>query len=219
MPVVFTSTLTQDHQQPEDNRNWQGELIYSLSQTSQVYFDHQVGEVAGALVFNWDTIDELFPTGMLDEMFRAYCNFLSQLVEPDTINIPLPPFGCAQGKPAPCPPASFPCLQTLFFQQVAKQPQQTAIVTTEQTLTYQQVCDRASHLAEHLQQLGVIPNQLVAIIMDKGWEQVVAALAILTAGAAYVPIDPQLPAQRRLHLLQETQAQIILTQSWLDKTL
>ncbi|BAB74344.1 non-ribosomal peptide synthetase [Anabaena sp. FACHB-709] len=209
MPVVFTSTLTQDYQQPEDNRNWQGELIYSLSQTSQVYFDHQVGEVAGALVFNWDTIDELFPPGMLDEMFRTYCNFLNQLVEPDTNHIPLPP--------APCPPAS--CLQTLFFQQVAKQPNQTAIVTTEQTLTYQQVSDRVCHLAEHLQQLSVIPNQLVAIVMDKGWEQIVAALAILTAGAAYVPIDPQLPAQRRLHLLQETQAQIILTQSWLDTTL
>ncbi|HBW33507.1 MAG TPA: non-ribosomal peptide synthetase, partial [Nostoc sp. UBA8866] len=97
MPVVFTSTLTQDYQQPEDNRNWQGELIYSLSQTSQVYFDHQVGEVAGALVFNWDTIDELFPPGMLDEMFRTYCNFLNQLVEPDTNHIPPPP-------PPPPPP-------------------------------------------------------------------------------------------------------------------
>ncbi|WP_414526544.1 amino acid adenylation domain-containing protein [Nodularia chucula] len=211
MPVVFTSTLTQDHQQTEDKRHWQGNLIYSLSQTSQVYFDHQVGEVAGALVFNWDTIDELFPPGMLDEMFRSYCNFLKQLVEPDTNNIPLPPAPC------PLPPAL--CLHTLFFQQVVKQPNQPAIFTTEQTLTYQQVSDRVCHLAEHLQQSGVIPNQLVAIVMDKGGEQVVAALAILTAGAAYVPIDPQLPAQRRLHLLQETQAQIILTQSWLDKTL
>ncbi|WP_414575218.1 amino acid adenylation domain-containing protein [Anabaena sp. CCY 9402-a] len=211
MPVVFTSTLTQDHQQAEDKRSWQGNLIYSLSQTSQVYFDHQVGEVAGALVFNWDTIDELFPAGMLDEMFHTYCNFLNQLVEPDTNNIPLPP--------APCPLPLSPCLQTLFFEQVAKQPNQPAIVTTENTLTYQQVCDRVCHLAEHLQQLSVIPNQLVAIVMDKGWEQIVAALAILTAGAAYVPIDPQLPAQRRLHLLQETQAQIILTQSWLDTTL
>ncbi|MBD2254651.1 non-ribosomal peptide synthetase, partial [Nostoc parmelioides] len=91
MPVVFTSTLTQDYQQTEDNRNWQGELIYSLSQTSQVYFDHQVGEVAGALVFNWDTIDELFPPGMLDEMFHTYRNLLEQLVKPDTNNIPLPP--------------------------------------------------------------------------------------------------------------------------------
>ncbi|HIK08630.1 MAG TPA: amino acid adenylation domain-containing protein [Trichormus sp. M33_DOE_039] len=211
MPVVFTSTLTQDHQQSEVQRNWQSNLIYSLSQTSQVYFDHQVGEVAGALFFNWDTIDELFPPGMLDEMFRTYCNFLEQLVETDTNEISLPS----------CPSVPPPdlCLHTLFFQQVAKQPNQSAIVTTEQTLTYQQVSDRVCYLAQHLQQLSVTPNQLVAIVMDKGWEQVVATLAILTSGAAYVPIDPQLPTQRRLHLLQETQAQIILTQSWLDKSL
>ncbi|AVZ29693.1 non-ribosomal peptide synthetase [Nodularia spumigena] len=210
MPVVFTSTLTQDHQQGEDKRHWQGDLIYSVSQTSQVYFDHQVGEVAGALVFNWDTIDELFPPGMLDEMFHSYCNFLKQLVEPDTIVPQLP------SPPAPLPSL---CLHTLFFQQVAKQPNQPAIFTTEQTLTYQQVSDRVCDLVQQLQYLNVIPNQLIAIVMDKGWEQVVAALAIFTSGAAYVPIDPQLPAQRRLQLLQETQAQIILTQSWLDKTL
>ncbi|MDB9346326.1 non-ribosomal peptide synthetase [Nodularia spumigena] len=210
MPVVFTSTLTQEHPQPENQGNWHGYLIYSLSQTSQVYLDHQVGEVAGALVFNWDTIDELFPVGMLDEMFHSYCNFLTQLVQPDTIVPQLP------SPPAPQPSL---CLHTLFFQQVAKQPNQSAIFTTEQTLTYQQVSDRVCHLAQQLQYLNVIPNQLIAIVMDKGWEQVVAALAIFTSGAAYVPIDPQLPAQRRLQLLQETQAQIILTQSWLDKTL
>ena len=72
--------------------------------------------------------------------------------------------------------------------------------------------DRVCDLVQQLQYLNVIPNQLIAIVMDKGWEQVVAALAIFTSGAAYVPIDPQLPAQRRLQLLQETQAQIILTQ-------
>ncbi|MDB9342355.1 amino acid adenylation domain-containing protein [Nodularia spumigena CS-588/06] len=210
MPVVFTSTLTQEHPQPENQGNWHGYLIYSLSQTSQVYLDHQVGEVAGALVFNWDTIDELFPVGMLDEMFHSYCNFLTQLVQPDTIVPQLP---------SPLAPQPSLCLHTLFFQQVAKQPNQSAIFTTEQTLTYQQVSDRVCHLAQQLQYLNVIPNQLIAIVMDKGWEQVVAALAIFTSGAAYVPIDPQLPAQRRLQLLQETQAQIILTQSWLDKTL
>ncbi|MEA5513967.1 non-ribosomal peptide synthetase, partial [Nodularia sp. UHCC 0506] len=102
MPVVFTSTLTQEHPQPENQGNWHGDLVYSLSQTSQVYFDHQVGEVAGALVFNWDTIDELFPPGMLDEMFHTYCNFLTQLVEPDTNHIPLPPAPCLL-PPAPCP--------------------------------------------------------------------------------------------------------------------
>ncbi|ERT03853.1 amino acid adenylation domain protein, partial [Lyngbya aestuarii BL J] len=77
----------------------------------------------------------------------------------------------------------------------------------------------AQNLAKQLQKLGVSSNQLVAIIMEKGWEQVVAALGILAAGAAYVPIDPQLPKERRLHLLQETEVKQILTQSWLNHKL
>ena len=79
MPVVFTSTLTQDNREQTTDRSWRSDLVYSLSQTSQVYFDHQVAEVAGALVFNWDTIDDLFPPGLLDEMFHTYCKFLEQL--------------------------------------------------------------------------------------------------------------------------------------------
>ncbi len=216
MPVVFTSTLTQDNGEEKTERNWHGELVYSLSQTSQVYFDHQVGEVEGALVFNWDTIDDLFPPGMLNEMFQTYSNFLEQLTEEQLSYSP----------PLPLPPSPIPhspLLHTLFFDQVAKQSENPAIITPEQAFTYQQVSDRVCNLAQYLQQhlpeLGVTSNQLVAVVMDKGWEQVVATLAILTVGAAYVPIDPQLPTQRRLHLLQETQVQIILTQSWLDTSL
>ncbi|MCC5667070.1 amino acid adenylation domain-containing protein [Nostoc sp. CHAB 5784] len=244
MPVVFTSTLTQDNREQTTERSWHSELVYSLSQTSQVYFDHQVGEVAGALVFNWDTIDDLFPPGLLDEMFHTYSEFLEHLAtssagemrEKDFFPMPNDAtcFSCrrryanksaepqgAVAPPCPMPHSSFliPLLHTLFFEQVTKQPNQPAIFITQKSLTYQQVSDRVCHLAQLLQQLGVIPNQLVAIVMDKGWEQVIAALAILTAGAAYVPIDPQLPTQRRLHLLQSTQAQIILTQSWLDVAL
>ncbi|MCC5625495.1 AMP-binding protein, partial [Nostoc sp. CHAB 5715] len=232
MPVVFTSTLTQDNREQTTERSWQSDLVYSLSQTSQVYFDHQVAEVAGALVFNWDTIDDLFPPGLLDEMFHTYCEFLEHLATSEAGEMremgkmdfsPMPNTSTSLSTSAPCPMphAQFPIslLHTLFFEQVTKQPKQPAIFTTQKSLTYQQVSDRVCHLAELLQQLGIIPNQLVAIVMDKGWEQIIAALAILTAGAAYVPIDPQLPTQRRLHLLQETQAQIILTQSWLDVAL
>ena len=55
--------------------------------------------------------------------------------------------------------------------------------------------------------------------MDKGWEQIAAALGILAAGAAYVPIDPKLPIERRCYLLQEAEIKQVITQSWLDSTL
>ncbi|MGB3533919.1 MAG: amino acid adenylation domain-containing protein [Microcoleaceae cyanobacterium] len=227
MPVVFTSTITQNT--PKNTpRNWQTEVVYSLSQTSQVYFDHQVSEVDGALVFNWDTIDELFPSGLLDEMFAAYSNFLERLANENEL--------WNQTQPQLLPASQLKkiteinatetdfkyqntLLHTLFFDQVSINLENIAVISGEHQLTYQELNNRALSLANQLQKLGVRPNQLVAIVMEKGWEQIVAVLGILAAGAAYVPIDPQLPKERQLHLLKETEAQQILTHSELIKYL
>ena len=58
------------------------------------------------------------------------------------------------------------------------------------------------------------PNELVAVVMEKGWEQVVATLAILQAGAAYLPISAELPGERIEQLLEDAAVKVVLTQSW-----
>src|SRR5262249_478978 len=83
-------------------------------------------------------------------------------------------------------------------------------------LTYGELLARASALATRLRDMGARPNELVALVMVKGWEQVVGALAILLSGAAYVPIDPALPTDRVHHLLQATRATIAPPQSAAD---
>jgi amino acid adenylation domain-containing protein len=229
MPVVFTSTLTQSSQnQPSSSRAWQTEVVYSVSQTSQVYLDHQVSEIAGALVFNWDAIEALFPAGVLEDMFSAYVNFLERLANEEELwqaqrRQLLPAAQVEQIAAINHTETDLgsknALLHGLFFEQVPLNSQKAAIIASSRTLTYQELSDRALTLAHQLQALGVRPHQLVAIVMEKGWEQVVAALGILASGAAYVPIDPELPIERRLHLLQETEAQQIITQSWLDTSL
>jgi len=78
MPVVFTSTLRQAEDRPlPPGPSW--ELAYSISQTPQVWLDHRVTEDAGALAFNWDAVEELFPPGLLDDMFAAYRGLLDRL--------------------------------------------------------------------------------------------------------------------------------------------
>ncbi|HEX6292330.1 MAG TPA: condensation domain-containing protein [Herpetosiphonaceae bacterium] len=81
MPVVFTSTLINQRVSQEDQPTLGWQLVHSISQTPQVWLDHQVSEQAGALVFNWDAVDDLFPGGMLDDMFGAYCQLLQRLAE------------------------------------------------------------------------------------------------------------------------------------------
>ncbi|MEB3357179.1 MAG: amino acid adenylation domain-containing protein [Synechococcales bacterium] len=218
MPVVFTSTLDQSAPQA-GNRPWRANVVYGLSQTSQVYLDHQVSEVEGALVFNWDAIADLFPPGLLDDMFRAYEQFLQRLAATDDAwETPpqLSPTAHAKALNATDThlfSGSEPLLHQLFLEQTERQPDHPAVIAGDRTLTYGDLRQHVLHLAHHLRQRGVQPNQLVAVAMQPGWEPVVAVLGILTAGAAYVPIDPDLPQERRWHLIQETQATLLLTQS------
>ncbi|MEO1560282.1 MAG: amino acid adenylation domain-containing protein, partial [Cyanobacteria bacterium J06632_19] len=234
MPVVFTSTLTQNNYEKSSiNRTWEGEVVYSLSQTSQVYLDHQVSEINGALVYNWDTIDELFPSGMLDDMFTSYSNFLESLEnEAEWQNTTRQLLPSAQLETLTQVNATQaanvnnlintdtqPLLHKLFFHRVTLNPDKPAIVTSNLSLSYQELSDRTQTLAIELQELGVQQNQLIAVVMCKGWEQIVAVLGILTAGAAYVPIDPELPKERRFQILQQAQINYVVTQPWLDDSL
>ncbi|NEQ79122.1 MAG: amino acid adenylation domain-containing protein [Moorea sp. SIO2I5] len=242
MPVIFTSTLAQESLRQEKFSDPQidempsekpaaihrlGELVDIITQTPQVYLDHQVYETEGTLVLNWDAVEEVFPEGLLDEMFVAYCHFLERLAREDELwqaatrqllsPTQLEQIAAINATEAPVPEAAL--LHTLFFEQVALHPQQAAVVTSHYTLTYQELSDRANQLGHQLRQLGVRPNQLVAIVMDKGWEQVVAALGILASGAAYVPIAPELPTERRWHLLEEGKVEWVITQSKLNTSL
>ncbi|MEM1366729.1 MAG: amino acid adenylation domain-containing protein [Cyanobacteria bacterium P01_H01_bin.15] len=212
MPVVFTSTLNQPIPATK-NSDWQTETVYSVSQTSQVYLDHQVSEIAGSLVFNWDAITELFPANLLDEMFSAYGSFLVQLAETDAAWETFPRLApVAQVAALNDSTSKVPTdlLHELFFAQVQQQPQNIAVITPNQTLTYQTLAQQVVTLAQTLRD-PVQPNQLVAVSLEKGWQQVISVLSILSAGAAYVPIDPSLPQERKVQLLEATNASTVLT--------
>ncbi len=230
MPVVFTSTLnlTRQAQSREvEEEVDEGKLVYGVSQTPQVSLDHQVFEQSDTLFFTWDAVEAMFPDGLLEQMFDTYRGLLHRLGAQDDV---------AWSETGRCliPPAELTTrttindtaatespelLHELFHRQVARQPDEPAILAPGLTLTYRQLQRRVTSCASRLRSAGAVPNQLVAVVMEKGWEQVVATLAILEAGAAYLPIDPELPAERRAYLLDNGEAKIILTQPWLDSRL
>ena len=81
-------------------------------------------------------------------------------------------------------------------QQVVRTPDAVAVVYGEQSLTYAELNARANRLAHHLRSLGVKPDSLVAICVERSLEMVVGLLGILKAGGAYVPLDPAYPEER-----------------------
>jgi amino acid adenylation domain-containing protein len=104
------------------------------------------------------------------------------------------------------------CIHQLFEEQVKKTPDAVAVVFEDEQLTYQQLNERANQLAHYLHSLGVEPDVLVGICVERSLEMVVGLLGILKAGGAYVPLDPSYPTERLSYMLSDTGASVLLTQ-------
>ncbi|MFM6011184.1 MAG: non-ribosomal peptide synthetase [Dolichospermum sp.] len=110
------------------------------------------------------------------------------------------------------------CVHHWFEEQAQKTPHTVAVVFGYEKLTYQQLNQRANQLAHYLQRLGVKPETLVGIFIERSLEMVVALLAVLKAGAAYVPLDPSYPPDRLTYMLADAQVYLLLTTGKLLKT-
>lgn len=104
------------------------------------------------------------------------------------------------------------CIHQLFEEQVERTPNAVAVVFGDEKLTYRQLNNRANQLAHYLQQLGVEPEVLVGICVERSFEMIVALLGVLKAGGAYVPIDPAYPSERIAYMLDDSQLPVLLAQ-------
>jgi amino acid adenylation domain-containing protein len=115
--------------------------------------------------------------------------------------------------------AAFPagaCVHELFEAQVERTPGAVAVSFEDRSLTYAELNARANRLAHHLRALGVGPEARVAILVPRSIELVVSELAILKAGAAYVPIDPSFPADRIAFMVADSGSPLVLGRAGAD---
>jgi amino acid adenylation domain-containing protein len=106
-------------------------------------------------------------------------------------------------------------IHRLFEQQAGKTPEACALVYEGQTISYGQLNRRANRLAHHLLSLGVHCEDRVAICLERGFEMVAGLLAVLKAGAAYVPLDPDYPAERLEYMFGDCCPAALITQTGL----
>jgi natural product biosynthesis luciferase-like monooxygenase protein len=111
------------------------------------------------------------------------------------------------------------CIHELFAAQVARTPGQVALAFRDEQITYRELDERSSALAARLQALGVGPDQLVAVSIERSIDMVVGLLATLKAGGAYVPLDPAYPQERLSIMLEDSGARWLLTQRHLASRL
>ncbi|MGW4381401.1 amino acid adenylation domain-containing protein [Kitasatospora sp. NPDC004531] len=222
-PVVVTSLLGQP---PRHFTTSLGRTVHTSTQTPQVSLDFQVSEVEGRLEFSWDSLDEVFPPGLLEDMFGAYCGLLERLVaEPEAWQREwfdlLPAHQLAVREEANATDGPLPelLLHTSVARHAAERPQALAVVAGERRLTYAELDRRVNQVGRVLRERGARPDQLVAVVLEKGWEQIVAAHGVLASGAAYLPIDPTAPAGRLAALLEDGEVATVLTSARLEATL
>ena len=109
--------------------------------------------------------------------------------------------------------AEFPalCAHQLFEQQVEQYPEAIAVVFNEQRLSYRELNQRANQIAHYLRKLGVGPDRLVGVCLQRSSEMVAGLLGVWKAGGAYVPLDPTYPQERLSFMVSDAAVQVLLT--------
>ena len=173
------------------------------------------GTLGGSLNYNTD----LFDASTIERMLGHFRNLLEGIVaNPEQRIGELPLLSEAEkhqllvewnDTKKDCPTNK--CIHELFEEQVERTPDAIAVVFEEQRLTYRELNNRANQLGHHLRKLGVGPDVLVGICLERSLEMVIALLGVLKAGGAYVPLDPSYPKERLGFMIEDTPAGIVLT--------
>ncbi|SDD25406.1 non-ribosomal peptide synthetase [Actinokineospora iranica] len=215
MPVVLTSTIGFT----AGERPLLGAVlprVFAISQTPQVYLDVQIEETPAGLVYNFDAVEQAFPAGLVAELFAAFGRVLATLTGPgwSTADFRLAPSSRIDGPAAEIPDE---LVQDAFLRQAEANPDKVALITPTATLTYGELRHRAVRVANWLRGKGMRADQPVAIVLEKGWEQAVAAYGVLLAGAPYLPIDADAPSARVRAVCDQARVQIVLDKFTVDE--
>src|SRR5262249_7345515 len=122
------------------------------------------------------------------------------------------------GKPYP-PYLDGRCIHELFAEQAERAPERIALVYEGQQVSYGELNRRTNQLAHYLQGLGVWPEVLIGLCLEKSIEMAVAVLGVLKAGGASLPLDPEYPLERLARMLEDAGAAVVLTERKLEERL
>lgn len=191
---------------------------YSLLETPQTLLDHQFFEAQdGSYVYVWDVLEAAFPDGVMDAMWTAFDRLLSTLVDEASAwhqqvfdLIGDDDLGEREASNRVAAPLPNGALHDPLVTYGSTAGETTAILTPNGSLSYRELDARSAALAAELVARGVRKGDLTPIVMARGCDLAVAVMAVLRCGAAYVPVDPHLPAGRVAHLLGEATATVAL---------
>nr|WP_225895950.1 non-ribosomal peptide synthetase [Dendronalium phyllosphericum] len=178
----------------------------------------QYGEGKGITAI-WEYNTDLFDAATIQQMVEQYQNLLEKIVvNPEQQISVLPLLTQSQQQllmewnQTHKEYSTNECIHKLFEAQVELTPDAVAVEQDGKKLTYRELSDRANKIAHYLQSLGVKPETLVGICVERSLDAIAGLLGILKAGGAYVPLDPAYPQERIAEIITDTQLGFLLTQ-------
>ena len=208
-PIVFTGMLGMD----SDCENF-GEISYLSTKTSQTWLDLQAIELGERLMIRMEVVEELLSFEMLEEMLTVYLDVMDKLLEDEAWEVKKPLLAQVKNLEirdkynGVTMPVNCDTLDYLFVQQVCKNPDYYAVLSEEKCLTYRELFNLAYELAQKLKDCK---GKYVSVMLPKGPKQVIAVMAVLMAGKAYVPIDIENPISRKTRIFSNLHSDGMIT--------
>ena len=217
-PIVYTSALGLGDLFAGEVLEQFGKPVWTISQGPQVLIDAQATPLVDGLMINWDVRVEAFRPGVADAMFAYHIAELTRLAtddgawdRPDPPAVPEAQLAVRRAVNSRTAPASGEALHDGFFRAAGRTPDATAVIDRDGELSYAELRRRALGVTAALRANGVAPGDVVALIGPKCTEQIPAVLGILAAGAAYLPVGADQPAERTARILDASGVAAILT--------
>lgn len=204
MPVVFTSVMhpSKDYE-AKSAFSWLGDIHYTVTQTPQVWLDHQISEDKGDLIIDWDAVEELFPAGLLDDMFSSFLTLLEQLCKnPEAWKTrwddlrPQQQRALIDAVNDTTQPIPTGLLHESIVRQIVERPTATALVDEFGGMDFATLGKAANRVAHALIKKGIKQGDLVSVLLPKSRHQIISVLGILQAGAVYLPIESDYACER-----------------------
>ncbi|MBD0258523.1 MAG: AMP-binding protein, partial [Cytophagales bacterium] len=212
--------------QLEDLEAGEGQGGFAISKASVAEYDSYHFNfnivLEDTLSFHLDYNGNVFHESFIRGIARDFTALSEQILADATVAIDAlqlapagnPDPGVASPAAAPSPAREGVAIHTLFERQAALHPEANAVVAGNAVLTFGQLNQKANQLAHYLRETGGVgPGDRVAVLLDRSERMVIAILGILKAGAAFLPIDPNEPGDRRDFVLADSNAKVLLTES------
>ena len=181
-----------------------------------LHFSERSGELTGGLIYNTDLFDSRTMRRMSEHFVRLVGLFAerpqNRLSDLEILSAPEREQLLVGWNDTAVEYPKDKCFPQLFEEQVERTPDAVAVVYDGERLTYGELNGRANQLAHYLQSLGVGPEVLVAVQLERSFDFAVTVLGILKAGGAYLPLDNALPAERLDYILEDSQAAVLVCQ-------